>query len=153
MKKSISFVLVAFLILLGAAKSNVVSAQGKSADQYTWVHDGTGSISVPFNSDGVTENVWVETEFRCVCHWVNGEQVWMHMWYDFTFKYNGETFTAKEKQDYGWIKGVNWNDEAYYTAVSFVCNVKGDKGTHILASGTIDWWWTGNFTIDKFIKK
>ena len=133
---------------MGAAQSNVASAQGKAFDQYSWVHNGNGWIQVPISEDG--EYVYVWTQFMCVCHWVNyDQQIWMHMWYDFTFEHKGEVFTTKEKQD--WAIGAAKNDDfLLYGDVTFVCNARGDRGTHILASGMFHWsTWT--FEIDKFI--
>ena len=148
MKKSISFVLAAFLILLGVAKTNVVSAQLGATDK-SYVHDGSGWIGVPVSGDG-QEQVWVYTEFRCVCHWIDGQMQWMHMWYHFSITYKGEIFEVYEKQDYGKFGAGDMNDPAFYN-VRFVCHAKGSNGTKLIASGTFDWWYTGEFTFDKFI--
>lgn len=147
MKKSISFVLVAFLILLGLAKTDTVSAQLGAQDK-TYVHPGYGWVAVPLNADG-TDQVWVATEFRCVCHWIGGIMQWMHMWYQFEFSIGDEDFKVKTENDYA--IGAAKNDEySSWFAVTFRCNIQGSKGTHIVALGTYDWWY-GIFDIDQFI--
>jgi hypothetical protein len=148
MKKSISFLLVAFLIILGVAKSDVVSAQLGAQDK-TYVHPGEGWIAVPVSADGL-DQVWVWTEFRCVCHWIDGVMQWMHMWYQFEFTFDGEDFIVKTEQDYA-IGAAKNDDYTRFNDVTFRCNIKGSEGTHIVASGIFRWgpYWT--FEIDQFI--
>jgi hypothetical protein len=167
MKKSISFVLVAFLILLGAAKSNVASAQTDKvtgSDQYTWSHYGNSWQCVPlFLKDGKPVEVWVDTDWHCVCHWVYNakldyfDQVWMLMRWRGNFTYEGVVYDINDQMTWGKHEGVNWDYPEYY-AVKFVSNVKGSDGSHLIASGVFtmydkDWNWVGTFDYDKFVSK
>ena len=71
------------------------------------------------------------------------------MWYQFEFSIGTEDFKVKTENDYA--IGSAKNDEyPSWFAVTFRCNIKGSEGTHIVASGTYDWWY-GIFEIDQFI--
>jgi hypothetical protein len=168
MKKTISFVLVAFLILLGAANSNVVSAQDQpttkaKSDNFSWSHWGNGSQRVPLylNAAGDPVVVRVVTDWHCTCHWeYNDEwdwynQTWMLMRWRGDFTYDGIVYEINDQVTYGKHAGTDWNDPAYY-AVEFVSNVKGSNGSHLLASGTLtmydpDWNWVGLFEYTKIV--
>jgi hypothetical protein len=168
MKKAISFVLVAVLILLGLAKPNVVSAQTDKitgSDQFTWSHYGNSEQCVPLylNEAGTPVEVWVATEWHCVCHWkYNAEwdyfdQTWMLMRWRGSFTYEGVEYKINDQVTYGKNGAMDWNDPAYY-AVKFVSNVKGSKGSHLVASGVFtmydaDWNWEGTFDYDKIVSQ
>ena len=151
MKKSISFVLVAFLIILGVVKTNVVSAQDQpvtkkaKSDNFTWSHYGNWGQRVPLYLDaaGVPVSVWVVTDWHCICHWeYNAEwdgydQTWMIMRWRGEFTYNGVVYEINDNLVWGKNQNgaVDWNDPRYYT-IEFVSNVKGSDGSHLIASGT-----------------
>jgi hypothetical protein len=164
MKKSISFVLVAFLILLGLAKSNVASAQTDKvtgSDQYSWSHYGNQPQSVPlYCNNGVPVVVSVVTDWHCVCHWEYDpewdvfNQTWMLMRWRGSFTYKGVEYEINDQMTWGKHAGTDWNYSEYY-AVKFVSNVKGSDGSHLIASGVFtmydeNWNWIGKFEYDKF---
>jgi hypothetical protein len=169
MKKSISFLLVAFLTLLGLTKSNFVSAQKDKitgSDQFTWSHYGNTEqcVSLFLNKAGKPVEVWVTLDFHCVCHWqYNDEcdyfdQTWMLMRWRGSFAYEGVNYEINDEVTFGKNGAVNWNDPVY-NSVKFVSNVKGSDGSHLLASGVCctmydaDWNWVGIFNYDKIVCK
>lgn len=156
MKKSFSFVLVALLILLGAAKSNVVLAQ---SNQFSWSHYGNMDQYVPLCVDesGKPVEVMVNTWFHCVCHWINGQQTYMNMRWRGTFTYNNVEYEINDMVFYGKKEVADWWDPAYYT-VRFNSNVKGSDGSHLVASGILTMYdpsWNEVWTIeyDKIVSK
>ena len=149
MKKTISFVLVAFLILLGVAKTNVVSAQDQpttkaKADNFSWSHYGASYQRVPLylNNEGTPVVVRVFTEWHCICFWeYNADwdwfnQTWMIMRWRGEFTYNGVLYEINDNLIWGKNKNeaVDWNDYRYY-AIEFNSNVKGSDGSHLKAHG------------------
>jgi hypothetical protein len=161
MKKAISFVLVAFLILLGLVKTDVVSAQYKDtgSNQYSWSHYGTSWQCVPLycNAGGAPVEVWVLTDWHCVCHYINEQQTYMLMRWRGSFEYDGVMYDINDQITYGKNEGSDWNDPAYYD-VKFVSNVKGSDGSHLVASGVFtmydtNWNWVGAFDYFKFVSK
>jgi hypothetical protein len=151
MKTTISFVLVAFLILLGSAKSDVVSAvqptgnqlKSGSADR-TISHRFTSWSWTPLSCDGaVIGGLWVELDVHCVMHYENGAVVWMIM------RYTG-SFTNQDTKEVFKINEVNTNSLPQPGTITFRSNVIGDKGSHIITSGTINpetWEFTFNKSV------
>jgi hypothetical protein len=160
MKKAISFLLAAFLILMGLAKADVATAQIPKG--YTWSHWGTSDMYVPlFLKDGEPVEVQVVTPWHCTCHWEYDSgvgwynQTWMLMRWQGSFEYDGIIYKLNDQCTYGKHLGKDWNDPAYYS-IKFVSNVKGSDGSHLVASGTFimydaDWNWVGTFEYDKIV--
>ncbi len=149
--------MVAFLILSGLARPDVVSAQGNENHQYTMSHYGTDWQAVPLFLDeaGNPVEIWVNTWFHCVCHYIDGQQTYMLMRWRGTATYDGIVYEINDMVTYGMNGAADWNDPAYY-ALKFVSNVKGSDGSHLVASGVFtmydaDWNWVGTFEYDKFV--
>lgn len=144
MKKSISFILAAFLILLGVALSRDASAQGKAHMQYTWSHYGYSKVLIPLFCDGEIVEVVMRLEYHCVCHWIYDEdlgrwdELYMIMRWRGDFDYEGEVFnvdfyTQQSKHD-DYVR----RDPEYWQNVDFVTHVLGSNGTNLIVTGTVD---------------
>ena len=151
MKTTISFVLVAFLILVGVAKSDVASAVQTSGNHLnsgpgdrTISHRFTSWAWTPLSCDGeVIGGLWVELDVHCVMHYENGVFVWMIM------RYTG-SFTNPDTKEVFKINEVNTSNLPQPGIITFRSNVIGDKGSHIITSGTINPE-TWEFTFDKSV--
>jgi hypothetical protein len=161
MKKSISFVLVAFLILFGIAKTNVVSAQNVT-HPFTMSHYGNWEQTVPlYCEDGVPIEVEVVTDWHCVCHylynaeWDGFDQVWMLMRWRGSFTYNGVDYEINDQVTWGKHLGSDWNNPLYYN-IEFNSNVKGSDGSHLKAQGVFiafdeNWNWIGKYEYSQIV--
>jgi hypothetical protein len=150
MKTAIYFVLVAFLILLGGAKSDVNSAvqpnenQLKSGPTDQTVPMYTREMySIPLICDGVEiDRLNGMLEVFCRMHYENGKIIWMiHNFSGFLTGSTGEVFE---------IKGTRKIDsiEKDYT---FRTNIKGDRGSHYILFGSSITTSPYTLTIDKAI--
>jgi hypothetical protein len=160
MKKAFSFILVSFLILIGVARSELISAQpdkSNGSNDCTISHYGGDWMAVPLYLDesGTPIEVWVYTWFHCVCHYINGQQTFMNMRWRGTWTYNGVDYELNDMVFWNKEKGMDWNDPLYNT-LRFVSNVKGSDRSHLIASGVFtmydeNWDWVGIFDYDNIV--
>ena len=129
MKTKISFVLVAFLILLGVAKSDIASAQGNGLLQRTVPMYSSELYSIPLVCDGVVfDHLNGRLDIFCRMHYENGKIVWM------IHNFSGTLTSSSTGEDFE-INGTRKidNDETDYT---FRANITGDLGSHYILFGS-----------------
>jgi hypothetical protein len=129
MKITISFVLLAFMLLLGIAKSEVASAQGNGLLERTVPMYSSELYSIPLVCYGVeVDHLNGKLDIFCRMHYENGSIVWMiHNFSGFlTSSRTGEVFE---------INGTRKIDsvEKDYT---FRANIAGDLGSHYILFGS-----------------
>lgn len=135
MKTAISFVMIAFLILLGSAKSDFST---ELQPDKSLLQPGPGDqtvpmftselYSIPIICDGVViDHLNGRLDVFCRMHYDNGVIVWMiHNFSGFLAGSTGEVFEVAGTRK---IDSVEKN----YT---FRSNIKGDRGSHYILSGT-----------------
>lgn len=139
MKTTISFIIVAFLILVGIAKSEVASAvkpdenllNSVSTDR-TISHRFSGSYWTPLYCEGVESDILEGSmDIHCVMHFENGVIVRMIMRYagSLTSQKTGEVFEMKK---------IDKSDLPQAGIITLHSKIKGDKGTHIITSAIIN---------------
>ena len=139
MKTAISFVMVAFLILLGSAKSEISTAlqpnenlSSSGSPDRTISHRFQGGYWSPLVCDGVEIDILEGTlDVHCVMHYENGVIAWMIM------RYTG-TLTGPKTKEVFEIKEVDMSDLPKTGIISFHSNIKGSNGSHIISAGTIN---------------
>jgi hypothetical protein len=128
MKTTISFTLVAFMVLLGVAKSEVTSAQGNGLLQGTVPMYSSELYSIPLVCDGVEiDHLEGRLDIFCRMHYENGIIIWMiHNFSGSLTSSTGEVFE---------INGTRKIDsvEKDYT---FRANIKGSLGSHYILFGS-----------------
>jgi hypothetical protein len=154
MKKTISFVLVAFLILLGVAKTDVASAQLRLVPMsYVETYSATKLTPIPIICDGVViDHLSGSLDVFCrmfgyydpaypgnnnYFHWL-----WMiHTYTGFLTGEFGEVFEIRG------VKKLDGIDKDF----TFHLNIKGSSGSHyiLFASGTNSPNYT--FTVDRAV--
>jgi hypothetical protein len=141
MKKTICFSLVAFLIVLGVAKSDVASAQSNPGSlQRTVPMFTTENYTIPIYCDGILVDILKgSVESFCRMHYENGVIVWM------IHNFNG-ILTSKSGEVFEFI-GVRKIDsvEKEYTIHA---NIKGDLGSHYIILYSVN---SGKLIIEKAI--
>jgi hypothetical protein len=158
MKTAISFFLLAFMVLLGVAKSDIVSAQGNGKLSNPGLHDRTFPMetkesylygisnngrTIPIICDGVEVdrlNGTLDVFCRMFGHYdLLDPKIFYTQWmiHNYSGSLNSETGEVFEIQG---VKKIDSIDKIYFWHL----NIKGDKGSHyiIFASGT-----TNPFTI------
>jgi hypothetical protein len=137
MKATINFLLVAFLFLFGSAKTDVSSTLLQNdkmpiSESNGWQKTGRFTINTEFPlmcGDNVIDYFVGSADIHFTERIENGEQVWIILTYSGSFvgKNTEEVFNYKE------INKINIPFEGDY---SFHINVKGDKGSHFIMSGS-----------------
>ena len=139
MKTTISFILMAFLIILGSAKSDYSSSArtdenllGSGSADRAISHRFQGGYWTPLICDGVEVDVLEGSlDVHCVMHYENGNIVWMIM------RYTG-TLTGPKTGEVFEIKEIDMSDLPKTGIITFHSNITGDKGSHIISSATIN---------------
>ena len=132
MKKTIYFILAAFLIVLGSSKVDNVSAQGKSEpkkDQtaHRWTDENIGFEF--WCGDKLIDYLTGDVDVHCTMQFQNGEELFMNMTFHGTFKgqSSGEIFKYTEMTKFDASNVKIWKDHF---------NIIGDKGSHYIVSAT-----------------
>ena len=138
-------------MVLGVAKTDVASAVqttgnqlNSGSDNRTISHRFPGEAWIPLSCDGaVISGLWAELDVQCVMHLEDGVVVWMIM------RYTG-SLTNQDTEEVFKIKEVNTYNLPQPGIITFRSNVIGNKGSHVITSGTINpntW----EFTFDKSV--
>ena len=144
MKTTFSFVLVAFLILSGVAKSDIVSAQGNGLLQRTVPMYSSELYSIPLVCDGVEiDHLNGTLDIFCRMHYENGIIVWM------IHNFNGFLTSNKTGEEFE-IRGTRKIDnvDKDYT---FRANIEGDQGSHYILFGSSNTLSPNSLIIDKAV--
>jgi hypothetical protein len=140
MKTTISFVLMAFLIVLGIAKSDVASAQSNPGSLQRTVPMFTSeTYTIPIYCDGILVDILKGnvTSF-CRMHYEDGKIVWM------IHNFNG-IFTSNSDEVFEFIGVRKIDSVKEYTLHA---NIKGDQGSHYIILYEVN---SGGLSIDKAI--
>ncbi|MDP2335849.1 MAG: hypothetical protein Q8N05_05280 [Bacteroidota bacterium] len=132
MKKTIYFSLVAFLIILGSAAIENVSAQGKSEPKKDQTAHRWTSENIGFDfwcGDKQIDYLVGDVDVHCTMQFENGALLFMNMTFHGTFKgqISGELFKYNEITKYDASNVKIYKDHF---------NVIGDKGSHLMVSVT-----------------
>jgi hypothetical protein len=135
MKKTIFFSLVAFLMVLGVAKTDIASAQ-------TVPMVSNEDYNIPLICDGqLVDQLKGNVEIFCRMHYENGKIVWMIHNIDAILTSNsGEVFEFKG------VRKIEVGKE-----YSLHANIKGDRGSHYILLYTVTLGSPPVLTIEKAI--
>lgn len=123
MKTTFTSVLLAFMLLLGVAKSEVASAQGKGLLERKVPMYSSELYSIPLVCEGVeVDHLNGRLDIFCRMHYENGVIVWMihNFSGSLTSSSTGEVF------DINGTRKIDSVDKDY----NFRANITGDLGSH-----------------------
>lgn len=133
------YLILAVLLIFSVSTTTKAGSTDKTIS-----HRFPGGYWSTLSCDGaVIDEIWGSVDVHCVMHYENGVIVWMTMRYtgSVTSSNTGEVFEIKSIEKYNLPQpGI----------IIFHFNLKGNQGSHILNSGTINPS-TWEITVDKSI--